>query len=209
MDNAQQIAQANTESRRIAQNRAIDLRLRKENRAFHEKATKVKQQALRDPKVKVISKTLAQKKVLSENLSKERQEFQKDYNKKVEAFQKKMDKLEKEHEKVMDKVSKDFSKKIAPKSKVIEQLGAKCQKFQNELNNKYQECFITYDAEVRRILAPYVRADKGVILKSLPIDKVKLVLNVKKLQNEVDGFIINTETLNDEDLSKAIDEFIK
>jgi small-conductance mechanosensitive channel len=210
MDNAQQIAQAqSSESRKIAQNRAIDLRLRKENRAFLEKATTVKKQAVRDPRTKALSKTLVQKKALNKELSKANELHQKEYNKRSEEFQKKIAKLEKEHGEVMDKFDKDFAKKQAPKRKLFEQLGTKCQKFQDELNNKYQECFITYAAEVRRILTPYVRVDKGVVLKNLPVDKTKLVLQVEKLQNSVDEFIINTETLNDEELSKAIDEFIE
>jgi len=210
MDNAQQIAQTqNSESRKIAQNRAIDLRLRKENRAFLEKATQVKKQALRDSRTKALSKTLVQKKALNKELLKANELYQKECNKRAVEFQKKIDKLEKEHDKQTDKFDKDFSKKQSPKRKLVEQLGTKCQKFQDDLNSKYQECFITYAAEVRRILAPFVRIDKGVMLKALPYDKTKLVLQTEKLQNSVDEFIIDTETLNDEELSKAIEKFIE
>lgn len=93
MDNAQQIAQAqSSESRKIAQNRAIDLRLRKENRAFLEKATAVKKQAVKDPRTKALSKTLVQKKALNKELSKANELHQKEYNKRSEEFQKKIGK---------------------------------------------------------------------------------------------------------------------
>ena len=45
------------ERRKLAQTRAVDLRLRLDNRAFVNKATKVKQVAKRDLRIKVIVKT--------------------------------------------------------------------------------------------------------------------------------------------------------
>ena len=197
------------ERRKLAQTRAVDLRLRLDNRAFVNKATKVKQVAKRDPRIKVIVKTNSARVELNKKLSKEYDANCQKADKICKEFNKKIANLQKEHDKKMNKFYKDFDKKQLPKRKQSEKLSEKVTKLQEDLNKKYQECFITNQAEVRRILSPFRKGSAGVVVKNLPCVKPKLSLMAEELQNRIDTFIINTETLDDKNLSSAIDKFVK
>jgi len=199
----------NDERRKLAQTRAVDLRLRMDNRAFVNKATKVKQVAKRDSKIKLLVKTNSERVELNRKLSKDYDANCKKADKVSNEFNKKLNKLQKEHDQKMNKFYKDFDKKQLPKRKLSERLSEKSTKLQEDLNAKYQECFITNQAEVRRIIAPFRKGSAGIVVKNLPCVKPKLSLMAEDLQNQIDTFIINTETLDDKNLSNAIDKFVK